>query len=59
MRKAVHVFILLILTYIEPVWCPGRNHINAESRTIHNKVNAHCDKLVKAQNIALRTILLV
>ena len=57
MQKAVHACILLILTYAAPAWWPGRNHTSAAGQTIHNKVNAHCDKLNKAQNIALCTIL--
>ncbi len=57
MRKAVHACILPIFTYAAPAWWPGQSHTNAAGRTIHNKINANCDKLNKAQNIALRTIL--
>ena len=57
MHKAVHSCVLPILTYTARAWWPGQNYINATGRTIHNKVNAHCDKLDKAQNIALRAIL--
>ncbi len=57
MQKAVHACILPILIYTAPTWWPGQNHTNVTGRNIHNKVNAHWDKLDKAKNIALRTIL--
>lgn len=55
-RKAVHACILSILTYAAPAWWPGQNQTNAAGQTICNKVNAHCNKLDKAENIALCAI---
>ncbi len=57
MRREVHAYILLILTYATPAWWPGRTQTNKERRTIQNSIEGLCAKLDKVQNIALRVVL--
>lgn len=56
MHKVVHAYILPILIYTTSAQWPGQNQTNTAGWTIYNKVNAQCDKLNKAQNIALCAI---
>ncbi len=57
MRRAVHAYILPILTYTAPAWWPGCTRTNKEGRTIQNSIEGLCTKLGKVQNIALRAVL--
>ena len=57
MHRAVHAYILPILTYAVSAWWPGRTRTNKNGKTIWNRVDGHLKKLDKAQNVALRAIL--
>ena len=55
--RAVHACILPILTYAAPAWWPRRTRLNKHGKTIQNDVEGQLTRLVKVQNITLRTIL--
>lgn len=57
MRRAVHACILPILTYGTSAWWPGRTRTNGKGGTIQNSMKTNCNKLDKAQNVALRAFL--
>ncbi len=59
MRREVHAYILLMLTYTEPAWWLGCTWTNKEGRTIQNSMEGLCTKLDKIQNITLRAVFLV
>ncbi len=58
-RKAVHAWILPILTYGVPAWWPEQTRTNCKRQTIQNGMDNNCKKLNNAQNAAMCAILLV
>lgn len=57
MRKAVHACIIPILTYGAPAWWPDVTRTNQKGKIVQNRIQGLCEKLDKAQNIALKAIL--
>lgn len=57
MRRVVHACIIPILTYGSPAWWPDVARTNQKGKIVQNRIQGLCEKLDKAKNIALKTIL--